>query len=131
MNDWVERNLELLRGVFPTLEYQLLDGVNWVRIASYRLPAGVWQQETVELAFRIPAEPGEAPYGFWVRPNPSPLNGAAIGNYTYPAMTAWGDDWGQFSFAPEGPWQPKADVDSGANMVNYALGIAARLREGA
>lgn len=131
MSAWVEANLELLRSVYPTLQHDLVDGIHWVRIADYQLPAGVWKQDTVELAFRIPSEPGEAPYGFWVRPTLALLTDAIINNYVVPATTPWGDGWGQFSFAPEDPWQPKADVGTGANMVNYAFGIANRLREGA
>jgi hypothetical protein len=66
-----------------------------------------------------------------VKPGLTLLANGTINNYGFPATTPWGDDWGQFSFAPEDPWQPKADVGTGANMVNYALGIAERLREGA
>jgi hypothetical protein len=130
MNAWVQANLDLLTSVYPTLQQDVVDGVQWIRIADYGLPPGVWKEAKVELAFRIPAEPGEAPYAFWVKPGLSLLSGATIKQYVFPAATPWGDDWGQFSFAPEDAWQPKADVGAGANMVNFAFGIADRLREG-
>jgi hypothetical protein len=129
--DWVEDNLALLRTAYPDLECRPDGGQHWVRIASYGLPAAIWTAEAVEVAFRIPSQPGEAPYGFWVRPSPTLASGVAVQNYTFPASTPWGTEWGQFSFAPAGPWQPKADVRAGANMLNFARGIADRLREGA
>jgi hypothetical protein len=129
--EWVEANLALLRTPYPDLEYRLEGGVHWVRIPSYPLPAGIWTVDAVEVAFRIPAQPGEAPYGFWVRPRLTLERGGTINNYTSPASTPWGTEWGQFSFSPADPWQPKADVRAGVNMLNVARGIADRLREGA
>ena len=129
--DWVEDNLALLRTAYPDLEYRLEGDVHWVRIPSYPVPPEVWTVDAVEVAFRIPAQPGEAPYGFWVRPGLALAGGCTINSYTYPASTAWGADWGQFSFSPAESWQPKADVHAGPNMLNFARGIADRLREGA
>lgn len=131
MNEWVDANIELLRGVYPGLECRSADGVVWVRVPSYRLSGAVWNQDRVDVAFRIPASAGEAPYGFWVHPGLALRDGATILNYTYPATTPWGDEWGQLSFSPAEPWQPKADVRAGPNMLSYALGIGGRLREGA
>jgi Prokaryotic E2 family E len=129
--DWVEDNLALLRTAYPDLEYRLVDGVHWVGIPSYRLPEGIWTLDTADVAFRIPATAGEAPYGFWVRPRLELTSGGTVNNYTYPSPTAWGEDWGVFSFSALGPWQPKVDVRAGANMLNFARAIADRLREGA
>ncbi len=131
MNDWVEVNLSLLRGAYTDVETKVVDGIVWVRIPSYPLPPDLWSQAAADVAFRIPATAGEAPYGFWVHPPLTLASGAPVANYSYPASTPWGDDWGQFSFAPAEPWQPKADVGSGPNMLNFARGIADRLREGA
>jgi hypothetical protein len=129
--DWVEENLAVLRTAYPSLEYRTKGGVHWVRIPEYRVPEGIWTTEAVEVAFRIPAQAGEAPYGFWVRPGLALASGGTINNYTFPTSTPWGSDWGQFSFSPAEPWQPKGDIRAGANMLNFARGIADRLREGA
>jgi hypothetical protein len=128
---WVEANLDLLRAAFPDLNYRAEADVHWVRIPAYPLPDEIWTLVSVEVAFRIPSQAGEAPYGFWVRPGPTLTSGALINNYTFPASTPWGDDWGQFSFSPDEPWQPKADVRAGPNMLNFARAIAGRLKEGA
>jgi hypothetical protein len=129
--DWVEDNLALLRTAYPDLEYRPEGGVHWVRIPSYPVPDDIWTVGAPEVAFRIPATAGEAPYGFWVRPGLALVSGGTINNYTFPAQTPWGGDWGQFSFSPLEQWQPKADVRAGANMLNFARAIADRLREGA
>ena len=129
--EWVESNLTLLRGAYPKLEHRPEDSVHWVRIPSYPLPSEIWTVQAAEIAFRIPQLAGEAPYGFWVRPGLSLVSGAAIGNYSYPTTTPWGGNWGQFSFAPVGQWQPQANVQAGANMLRFARGIGERLQEGA
>jgi len=129
--DWLEDNLALLRTAYPELEYRNEAGVDWVRIPSYPVPDGGWTLEAIEVAFRVPAQPGEAPYGFWVRPGMALASGGTINNYTFPTPTPWGSDWGQFSFSPAEPWQPKADIRAGVNMLNFARAIADRLREGA
>lgn len=128
--EWVEANLALLRTAYPDLDHAVFDGVHWVRIPAHPLPE-LFTVRSAEVAFRIPAQPGEAPYGFWVRPGLTLVSGATINNYSYPTSTGWGTDWGQCSFSPVGAWQPKADVRAGPNMLNFARGIADRLREGA
>lgn len=130
MTDWVEANLALLRQEYPTLEERVADGITWVRIAAQPLPEA-WDQSEAEIAFRITAAAGEAPYGFWARPGLSLRGGGTVSNYTYPVTTPWGPDWGQFSFSPTEPWQPKVDIRFGPNMLRYARGIADRLAEGA
>jgi len=129
--EWVEENLGLLRTAYPDLDERSEGGVHWVRIPSYGVPSGIWLVEAVEVAFRIPSQAGEAPYAFWVRPGLTLASGGTINNYAFPASTPWGGDWGQFSFSPAEPWQPKGDIRAGANMLNFARAIADRLREGA
>jgi Prokaryotic E2 family E len=129
--EWVEENLVLLRTAYPDLDERFEGGVHWVRIPSYGVPSGIWSVEAVEVAFRIPSQAGEAPYAFWVRPGLTLASGGTINNYAFPASTPWGSDWGQFSFSPAEPWQPKGDIRAGANMLNFARAIADRLREGA
>ena len=128
--DWVEANLALLLTAYPDLSHAVVDGVHWILIPAYPIP-DLFTVRSAEVAFRIPSQPGEAPYGFWVRPGLALASGATINNYSYPATTGWGTDWGQFSLSPVAAWQPKADVPAGPNMLNFARGIADRLREGA
>lgn len=124
--EWVEDNLALLRTAYPDLEYGIDGGVHWVRIPSYPLPTGIWTVDAVDVAFRISGQPAEAPYGFWAHPGLTLATEGTINNYTFPASTPWGTDWGQFSFSPAEPWKPKADVRAGVNMLNFARGIADR-----
>lgn len=127
----VGQELELVRSAFAEAEFLEHGGVNWVRIPSYPLPEGFFKQgPQIELAFRIPVQSGEAPYGFWVRPGLELLSGGEIGNYSYPVATPWGADWGQFSWAPMGEWVPKTDIRTGANMLDFARSFATRLKEG-
>lgn len=128
--DWVESNLALLREAHPRLEVRGADGITWVRIPAHPLP-DVWEQAEADIAFRITSAAGEAPYGFWARPRLTLRAGGAVNNYTFPATTPWGPDWGQFSFSPSEQWQPKADIRFGPNLLRYARGIADRLAEGA
>ena len=130
-NDWVTTNLELLRSRYPELDMRVDNAVHWVRIAMVTLSTAIWTVESVEVAFRIPSNAGEAPYAFWVHPGVALHSGGPINNYTHPTPTPWGPDWGQFSFAPGDPWQPKADVHSGVNMLDFVRGIGRRLEEGA
>jgi Prokaryotic E2 family E len=129
----VEEELALVRTAFPAAELDPHDEVNWVRIPAYPLPPGVYQEgEELELlAFRIPAQAAEAPYGFWVHPGLELSSGQPLGNYTYSTETPWGNDWGQFSWSPEGPWVPKTEIRSGANMLDFVRSFTVRLEEAA
>ena len=129
MSERIESELALLRTAYPALEYRP-DG-RWVRIASYVVPVGIWSQAQIEICFQIPTGiPGEAPYGFYVRPHLTLANGRVPNNYTYPAPTVFGQDWGKFSWILD-PWTPQADVRAGSNMLDFALSIHGRLKEGA
>lgn len=127
-NPRILEELVLLRTAFPDLEYRA-DG-HWVRIPAYAVPDEVWDKSHVEVAFQIPEQiPGQAPYGFWVRPAIALRSGGQVDNYAYPAPTPFGDDWGKFSWQLLS-WNPKADIVAGENMLNFAHSIADRLREG-
>jgi len=126
MSERWEQELELLRSVYPGLEYRPEDGQHWIRLAAYEPPPG-WSETSVELAFRIPAQAGEAPYGFWLRPAMSRPDGQQINNATT-GPTPWGADFQQFSWSPI-VWQPKADVRAGANMLAFVRSFEERLRE--
>jgi hypothetical protein len=123
----LEQELELLRTAYPDLEHRPVDGAHWVRIPSYPVPEG-WSHPTVEVAFQIPAQAGQAPYAFCVRPALCLAGGGMPSNYSPTAATPWGGDWTQFSWSPL-QWVPKADIRAGANMLNFARSFADRLAE--
>jgi|SRR4051812_29491521 len=130
MSGRLDEELALLRSAYPDLEHLAVADVTWVRIPVYPVPGQAFKQKQVEAVFQIPPQAGAQPYGFWVRPGLETVGGQAISNYTPGATTPWGADFGQFSWAPNEPWTPKADIRAGANMLNWARSFAGRLREG-
>lgn len=125
----VIEELELLRGWWPELQYEQAGG--WVLLRGYRLPAGVWNADIVDVAFQIPPQlPATPPYGFYVRPVLTLASGGVPSNYTQPSSEPpFGPgSWGKFSWAPVA-WQPDADVRAGDNMVGFASSFADRLGE--
>jgi hypothetical protein len=129
MQERVNVEIELLKKRFPKLEVR---PDLWCRIPVYRLPQGIWNVDEVELAFQIPEQlPGQQPYGFWVKPSLTLKDGGAPGNFSAGVTTPFGDNWGQFSWAPEA-WAPSPDIATitkGTNMVNFVESFAVRLRE--
>jgi hypothetical protein len=131
MSARLEQELELLRRHFPTLEY-VAEG-HWIRLPGQPLPPGLWNERQVDICFQVPpGHPGQKPYGFYVRPQPTLANGAAILNTTqsseppFPGAGAWL----KFSWdVPE--WNATSDIRSGSNLLNYALTFQDRLTEGA
>lgn len=126
--DRVEPELELLKTAHPDLDYIESDGKHWVRVPRHPVP-DQWAVAEIEVALQIPPSAGQAPYGFWVRPGLTLATGETPDNYTFPASTPWGDDWGQFSWSPV-QWVPKDDIRAGANMLDFLRSIADRLNEG-
>lgn len=120
----------MLRTWYPELEYGA-EG-RWVRIPRHSLPTGIWAIEgPVEVCFQIPDQlPGQAPYGFYVRPELTLVGGQRPNNYEYPAQTPYGGGWGKFSWSPES-WQPAPDAAAGSNLLDFARSFATRLKEGA
>ena len=130
MTERQEQELELLVAAYPPLEMRDEGGQLWCRLPSYPVSGNAFTRREVEVAFRIPSQAGEQPYGFWVRPTLDLAAGGTINNYSYPAATPWGPDWGQFSWSPL-TWAPKADLRAGSNMVNFVRSFNDRLNEGA
>jgi hypothetical protein len=124
----LQAEVELLRMAFPDLEVAQEADRTWIRLPHYAVPAG-WSDTHVDVAFQFPAEVGQPPYAFYVRPPLVLTNGAGPSNYTPTASTPWGADFGQFSWSPLEPWVPKTDVRAGANMLNFAMSFATRLAE--
>jgi len=132
--DRLQAELALLRTAYPDLVHVVADdGVHWVKIPNYPLPAGWYSNgipcASVEAALRIPTQAAQAPYGFLVRPVIQLANNAAPSNYSPNVATPWGSEFAQFSWSPLGPWIPKTDVTAGANMLNFARSFADRLGE--
>jgi hypothetical protein len=133
----MDEELRLLRHRFADLEFHS-DG-QWVRLPTFRLPAEIWEPDLVEVAFQIPTEVGVRPYGFYVRPHANSdggrpalrlASGRDILNYTFPANTAWGSDWGLFSHELE-VWRPGNPIEQGSSMLDFARSFMGRLVEGA
>lgn len=129
MTDRVRQELEMLKACWPDLEYH--DDGHWVRISRYSIPTDIWTVTEVEVCFQIPEGlPGQAPYGFYVRPQMILQGGGKPNNYEFPANgPPFGMGWGKFSWQLE-PWQPEADPATGSNMVNFVRSFRYRLREG-
>jgi hypothetical protein len=129
----LEAELALLRSAYPDIEHRLVGGAHWVRIPAYPVPTGWTHQGVavaeVEIAFEIPTQLGQAPYGFYVRPPLNVAGGGTPSNYTAQASTPWGGDFAKFSWSPNEPWVPKGDIRAGANMLNFARSFADRLGE--
>jgi len=124
----LEQELSLLRTAYPELEHRVIDGAHWGRIPEYTVPEG-WSARAVEIAFQIPAQAGQAPYAFFVRPHLQLANGNQPTNYTPTVATPWGSDFAQFSWSPADQWMPKVDIRDGANMLNFARSFADRLED--
>lgn len=125
----ISQELELLRGVFPKLEYS--EAGHWVLLPEYPLPAGMWNPGVTALAFQIPPGlPGQAPYGFHLRLPITLASGAELKNTTASAEAPVGGEWLKFSWSPA-EWRPTIDLRSGSNMLNWVLSFNERLREGA
>lgn len=127
--DRVRQELAMLKSAWPELEY--VSAGHWVRLQRYWIGLGIWNCSEAEVCFQIPENiPGQAPYGFYIRPQLLVCGGGPPSSYTYPAdATPFGQGWGRFSWQLD-PWQPAADPFQGSNMLNFARSIADRLRQG-
>ncbi len=127
--DRIQKELLMLKGAWPELEY--VSAGHWVRLQRYWIGLGIWDSSKVEMCFQIPENlPGQAPYGFYVRPQLMLCGGGPPADYTFPAdATPFGSGWGRFSWQLD-PWQPSANPSQGSNMLNFARSFADRLRQG-
>ena len=116
----------MIRAWYPDLEF--LEAQMAGRIPAYPIPPG-WDRKTAELVFQVPPNyPGQEPYGIWIRPALVLPGGAAPTHSSGPVATAFGNDWQQFSFAPEG-WTPGATPQAGSNMLGFIRSFTDRLKE--
>lgn len=130
MEDRIEAELRLLASRYPEIEYRP-EG-QWVKVPLQALPAG-WQPEVLDVSFQIPTGfPGTPPYGIYV-PVGITFCGNRPDNYAEPAPSQppFGGAWGILSWTPEeGVWQPKIDVATGSNLLNWVIGFSQRFKEG-
>lgn len=129
MTSRIEEELTLLRTRLPELLF-VKDG-NWVRLPKIPLPSG-WSSTPIDIVFQFPPAgyPETAFYGFYV-PSGLRINDAVPQNFTDPAQAQppFPDStWAFFSGNPE-PWQPKAEIHAGSNVVTWTNSILNRFHE--
>jgi hypothetical protein len=73
--------------------------------------------------------PAAEPYGFW-GPSGLRFNGQPPNNVTEAGNSAFGGQWSQFSWSPDGTWRVGASVRSGSNLTDWAKSFSVRLAEG-
>ena len=126
----IEAELTLIRQWFPDVEYRL-EGC-WVCVPSYPLPEG-WNRERTDVAFQISqGHPVQPPYGFCV-PAGIQFRGNTPNNYTEPIANQppFEGTWGLFSWTPAAKsWKPTADVQEGANLLDWVKGFKDRFNDG-
>jgi hypothetical protein len=135
VTDRIEQELTLLREVYPDLQDAVHEQQQWALIPQYPMPPG-WHAirpngprvERVELAFKVPPQREAVPYGFAVRPMLALPDGGTIANYSDNFLTAWGGEFGHFSWQSEEGWHPKDDIRKGDNMLDFVRSFAERLR---
>jgi hypothetical protein len=122
----IQKELELLRSLWPNLEYK--PDCRWVKIPDYCLPEG-WSLQRTDVAFQIPiGYPGTPPYGICVLAGLS-IGGLRANNYTEPASVPFSGVWGMLSWSAQS-WYPTADLVTGSNLRGWVLTFADRFREG-
>jgi Prokaryotic E2 family E len=131
MTERLEKELALLRAVFPDSEFHDVEG-GWFHIQHYTVQFGGWTQSEVAVCFHVPdGYPGVNPYAFWVSP-PLRLAGTnrrPVNDYLEPSRTPFPGIWGKFSWTPVDPWCPGAEPGSGSNLLNFVLSFRDRFRE--
>ncbi|MBC8065590.1 MAG: hypothetical protein H7Y17_12215 [Chlorobia bacterium] len=124
----IEDELELLKVRHPDLEF-VEEGL-WVKLPGINLPQG-WSPGGVDILFQFKSGyPQEVFYGFFT-PTGMLINEVTPQNYTNVAEAQPpfpGTTWAFFSGNPD-PWQPKAEIQSGSNVLTWVQSIHARFME--
>lgn len=130
MQERIEKELELIRTIFPDIAYNRKG--HWFHIPSYSLPEG-WNRKKIEIAFQIKkGYPATHPYAFFV-PTGLRFKSQKPKNYKEQAnnQPPFEGQWGQISWTISSPWKPTTDVTSGSNLLNWILSFKKRFKEGA
>jgi hypothetical protein len=128
LEERIQKELDLLRTRY---DVAFSEEGRWGRISAYPLPPG-WNRSSTDVVFQIPVGyPGTPAYGIYV-PVGIAFNGQTPESYQEPAPSQppFGEQWGIFSWQPDGEWRATADIVSGSNLMNWVIGFAARFREG-
>ena len=129
MTERIEKELEVLRHEYPTLEF--IENGLWIKIPKYPTPAGVWNRDESDVAFQIPpGYPGQAPYGIYV-PTGIRLKGSGALPQSYndsATVGGFSGAWGLFSWTPEN-WFAGADHMAGSNLLNFVRSFRERFSE--
>lgn len=134
MRPRIAQELALLRRTFGDVEHVELDGNDWFRIAKYLFPTG-WTidgdpVDQAPIVFMANASyPTGEPYGFWTPANLQ-FGGAVPINTTVTENAAFGGNWTQFSWAPDGTWCTSSILSGGSNLNDWARSFLIRLLEG-
>jgi len=134
MRPRIADELELLRETFGQVDHVEVGGCDWFRIRQYAFPSG-WAKDgkpidQLELLLNANAGyPTADPYAFWT-PVEISFNGQPPNNTTEVDNAAFEGKWLQFSWAPDGTWQPGSTVRSGSNLTDWARSFEKRLAKG-
>ena len=129
MNERIAQEVDLLRSQYSRLEHRE-EGI-WFLLPEYEIREGVWTTNLPDISFQVTTKyPGQKPYGFYVRLPFSLASGEEIKNATPSDDPPFTGAWLKFSWdMPE--WQATSDLQSGYNLLNWALSFRKRLDEGA
>lgn len=134
MRPRIEQELALLRRAYGAVEYAESDGEDWFLIPDYAYPPG-WklngqQVSRAPVSFKLTATYSAAqPYAFMTPAgltfgDTAPNNASAAPSGPFPG------NWLQFSWSPDGNWQPAANANEGSNLLSWVRNFATRLKEG-
>lgn len=133
MRPRIAEELQLLRETFGKVDHVEADGNDWFRIKRYAFPPG-WTKdglpvELEQVLFNANSSyPTGDPYAFWtptgLKFNDQVPEAGEVSN------SAFGGQWLQFSWAPDGTWRAGSTVKSGSNLTDWAKSFAKRLAEG-
>ena len=109
------------------------EDLDWVLIPAFPLEAGVFNQASTRLLFRIPTGyPNTGPDDFFVEgglrlANGNPVPGLNDGSQSSSGPAPIDGPWGWFSWHPKG-WRPSASIEEGDNLLTFLRGAGACLR---
>lgn len=129
----MDQELALLKHYFVDIQHRVENGVHWYLIPDHPLPDG-WSRKSTPIAFHAQVgHPGAQPYGIFV-PRGLTYNDVPLQNYTEvaPSQPPFEGEWSIFSWSPEdGEWKVTADIQTGSNLLNWALSFKQRFAGGA
>ena len=98
---------------------------------ALRTSPGIWERDEVAVCFQFPpGHPGQKPYGFYISPWVQ-LNGdGEVKNRTDSTEPPFDGEWAKFSWDVPA-WHATADLQTGSNLLNFALTFHARFEQGA